>query len=372
MKALTPPLILFVLILSLVSVGIISVYSASTAPGALLKQIGFASAGLMLLMGFYHLDYHKLKKFSVWIMLGALLACLLVFVPHIGSTGNRNAHRWIVLGRFTFQPSELAKLALVIYMAKMLDDRRQYIKSFFSGVLPAMVITGLFAAIIVIEPDFGAAFTLSVAIFAMWVASEMRWFHLLGLVGWSLPAGIAAFKLEPYRVKRVLAFTQLLFDPEKVDQSLIRGVLYQLYQSLIAVGSGGLWGVGLGQSMQRYHFPSEAHTDFIFAIMCEEWGFVRIAAILAIYAAMILMGWYIAWNIPDMFGSLLASGITLLYFVSAAINMCVVVGLLPTKGLVLPFFSAGGSSLLINMAAAGILMNIGRYQYTHQTQGRER
>lgn len=373
MKTLTPPLLLFVLILCLVSVGIISVYSASASVVAMRKQVLFAGAGLALMLGFYHLDYHHLKRASLWIMLTALGMCLLVFVPGLGSTGNRNAHRWVSILGFQFQASEFAKLALVIYMAKMLSDRRQFIKSFFSGVVPAMTITGLFAAVIVVEPDFGAAFTLSVAIFGMWLAAEMRWFHLLGLVSAGIPAGVAAFQLEPYRVARVLAFTKLLFSPETVDKDLIRGTLYQLYQSLIAVGSGGWSGVGLGQSLQRFHFPTEAHTDFIFAIMCEEWGFWKMAIILSLYAAMILTGWYIAWNIPDMFGSLLASGITLLYFVSASINMCVVVGLLPTKGLVLPFFSAGGSSLLINMAAAGILMNIGRYQFTHQTtHGRER
>lgn len=367
MKTLTPPLILFILILSLVSVGIISVYSASASFGALSKQLLFASGGMILMMFFYLLDYHRLKKCSFWIMIIALVSLVMVYMPIIGTAGGRNAHRWIVIGSFRFQPSEFAKLALVIYMAKMLADRRQFIRSFFSGVVPAMIITGLFAAVIVVEPDFGAAFTLAVAIFAMWVVAEMRWFHLLGLISAGIPAAVAAIILEPWRVRRVLAFTQLFFAPDKVDQSLIRGVLYQLYQSLIAVGSGGWHGVGLGQSLQKYYFPTEAHTDFIFAIMCEEWGFWKIAIILGLYAAMICVGWYIAWNISDMFGSLLASGITLLYFTSAVINICVVMGLLPTKGLVLPFFSAGGSSLLINMAAAGILMNIGRYQYTHET-----
>lgn len=375
MKKLTPPLILFALVLCLVTIGIFSVYSASASPGAMLRQLAFAVGGLVVMLIFYNLDYQILRRYSLWIMLIGLVLCLLVFVPHIGSaavSARRNAHRWINLRILTFQPSELAKVALVIYMSAMLADRRMVIKSFQAGVVPALVITAIFALVIVVEPDLGAAFTLSMAIFGMWFAAEMRWFHLIGLVSAGIPAVVAAIFLEPWRVKRVLAFTQLFFDPDKVDQGLIRGILYQLYQSLIAVGSGGMWGLGAGHSMQKYYFPTEAHTDFIFAMMCEEYGFVMISLIILIYVALVLIGWYIALNIPDLFGSLLASGITMLFFTSATINMCVVIGLLPTKGLVFPFFSAGGSSLLINMASAGILMNIGRYQYTHNSKGRVR
>ena len=370
MKKLSPPLILFTLTLSLVTIGIIFVYSASASAGYLIKQIAFAGLGLVLMLASYSFDYHKLKKYSFWIMMAALAMCVLVFLPKIGWSGQRFAKRWINIGPIRFQPSELAKLALVIYMAKMLSDRRQYIKSFFSGLMPAMIITGIFAVIIVIEPDFGAAFVLCIVIFGMWLAAGMRWFHLLGLWGAVVPAGILAFRLEPYRVKRVLAFYQLLILPDKVDKELVQGVLYQLLQSLTAVGSGGMWGLGLGQSHQKYHYLTEAHTDFIFAIMCEEFGYVRIAGVILLYAGLVLMGWHIAWRTTDLFGSLLASGITLMILTSAGINMCVVLGLLPTKGLVLPFFSAGGSSLLICMTAVGILMNIASNQFTHQAQGR--
>lgn len=370
MKTLSPPLLLFALTLSLVTTGIIFVYSASASTSYLIKQIAFTALGLVLMLVSYSFDYHKLKKYSFWIMMAALGLCVLVFLPKIGWSGARFAKRWINIGPIRFQPSELAKLALVIYMAKMLSDRRQYIKSFFSGVLPAMIITGIFAVIIVAEPDFGASFVLCVVIFGMWLAAEMRWFHLLGLCGAAVPAGVLAFLLEPYRVKRVLAFYQLLIVPEKVDKELVQGVLYQLLQSLTAVGSGGMWGLGLGESHQKYHYLTEAHTDFIFAIMCEEFGFVRIAGVIVLYAALILLGWTIAWRTTDLFGSLLASGITLMIFTSASINMCVVLGLLPTKGLVLPFFSAGGSSLLVSMTAMGILMNIASNQYTHQAHGR--
>lgn len=428
MKTLTSPLWLFILTLSLVTTGIISVYSASSsnvykpvlaegekteevktrpplkavkpadanAKGAktaaakpkplpkaaaspsafnsatmyLIKQLGFAVVGLILMLGCYCLNYHVLKKYSFWIMIAALAMCIAVWVPGLSWSNGRFAHRWIKLGPLTFQASEFAKLALVIYMAKMLSDRRQYLKSFFSGVLPAMIITGLFAAVIVVEPDFGAAFVLCVVIFGMWLVAEMRWFHLVGLCSAAIPAGVMAFLLEPYRVKRFLSFAKYLFFPKQVDKELLTTVLYQLYQSLITVGSGGMWGLGLGESRQKYHYLTEGNSDFIFAIMCEELGFVRISIVVVLYTLLILLGWLVAWRTTDLFGSLLASGITLMIFTSAAIHMCVVLGLLPTKGLVLPFLSAGGSSLMICMAAMGILMNIARNHYAHQSHGR--
>jgi len=369
MKSLTLPFVLFTLTLSLVTIGIISVYSASISANYMLKQVGFAACGLLLMLGGYQLDYNLLRRHALKLMLVALALCLLVFIPHLGWANTRHAHRWVMLGPFRFQSSEFAKLAVVIYIAKMLSDRRREIKNFFSGVLPAMIVTGLFAAIIVIEPDFGAAFTLCLTVFGMWFAAGMSGLHLAGLISFIIPAGVLAFRLQPYRVQRALAFAQYLFSPKTVDKELVRGVLYQLIQSLTAVGSGGLWGLGLGESHQKYHYLSEPHSDFIFAIMCEEFGFVRVLGILVLYAALILLGWRIAWRTTDLFGSLLASGITLMFLSSAAIHMAVVLGLLPTKGLVLPFFSAGGSSLLVCMAAVGILMNIARSQFAYHGVG---
>lgn len=378
-KPLSVPVSIFFLVMALTVTGLIAVYSASASVAGheerqraakrgvvaqeakyhdtsyLKKQLMFAGMGLAGLIFFYNFDYRKLKGGSFVLMAICFVACGLVWAPGIGVESN-GSRRWLRLGIGQLQPSEFAKLGLIIYMAKMLDDRHRYIKSFFSGVLPAMIVTGAFALIIVLEPDFGAAFVLCTVIFGMWICGEVRWFHLIGLVSAAIPAAIAAFILEPYRIKRVLAF--LSDDPE-----LRMREGFQLYQSLIAVGSGGPFGLGLGNSLQKHHYLSASHTDFIFAIMGEELGFVRCTVILLFYAALVMMGWYVALNTSDLFGSLLATGITLMLFLGTTINLCVVLGLLPTKGLVLPFMSAGGSNLLVMMAGMGILMNIAKRQF---------
>lgn len=358
MKTLTKPVVLFALMMSLVAIGLLSVYSASASGALLVKQLVFAGIGLGAMGLCYAIDYHLFKKFGALIMLAALGLCMLVFVPGLGIAAH-GAHRWIGLGPFRLQPSEIAKLALVIYMAKMIADRRQYIRSFFSGLFPAVLITGMFSVVIVVEPDFGAAFVLCAVIFGMWLAAEMCWWHLALLVVATIPAGLIAFLSEPYRWRRLIAFLVR-------DRDTMMGAGYQLYQSLIAVGSGGPWGLGMGESHQKLHFLTEAHTDFIFAIMCEELGFARVALVVAAYAAIVFLGWRIAMRAPDFFGGMLAAGITLMFFIGAAIHMGVVLGLLPTKGLVLPFISAGGTSLIVNMAAMGLLMNVARGLYTHQ------
>ncbi len=364
------------LVLALVCTGLIAIYSASGSlsgyeqrrlaqkrgeqivpahyhdTGYLRKQILSCGIGLAAMVFFYRFDYRRLKRWSFPILAASFIALCLVWVPGIGVESN-GAHRWI---RGLGQPSEFAKLGLIIYMAKMLDDRHRYIKSFFSGVMPAMIVAGAFALIIVLEPDFGASFTLCATIFGMWVCGEMRWLHIFGLVFAAIPAGVAAFIMEPYRIRRLFAF--ISDDPEI---QMREG--FQLGQSLIAIGSGGPFGLGLGNSMQKLHYLNAAHTDFIFAIVAEELGFVRCSVIILTYAVLVLMGWWVALNTSDLFGSLLATGITLMLFLSASINMCVVLGLLPTKGLVLPFLSYGGSNIMVTLAAMGILMNIARRQF---------
>jgi len=323
--------------------------------GYLKRQASGAAMGLVAMLFFYHFDYRRLKRWSFWIMAGCFVCCALVWAPGLGF-GSNGSHRWLNLKFGLFQSSEFAKVGLIIYMAKMLDDRHRYIKSFFSGVLPAMVVTGAFALIIVVEPDFGAAFVLVSVIFGMWVCGEMRWLHMFGLLFAAVPAAVAAFVMEPYRMRRLFAFVS--DDPET---RMREG--FQLYQSLIAIGTGGWQGLGLGMSMQKENYLNAAHTDFIFAIIAEELGFVRCSMIIGLFLALVCLGWWVALNTSDLFGSLLAVGITLNLFFGTAINMCVVLGLLPTKGLVLPFMSYGGSSILVMLGSMGILMNIARRQF---------
>jgi cell division protein FtsW len=380
LRPLNVPLWILVFTIGLTTLGMIMVYSASaTVAGAeqrkaayrsapttqispnyhaatyLKRQFFWCSLGLGLMAFFSVFDYRRLKRYSFWIMAASFVLCLLVWMPGIGSKVN-GANRWIRFGPAGFQPSELAKLGLIIYMAKMLDDRHRFIQSFFHGVAPAMLVAGAFAVVIVIQPDFGTAFVLSMIIFGMWLCGEMRWFHLSGLVLVTIPAAVAAFLTQPYRVRRLFAF--LSDDPEL---RLREG--FQLEQSLIAIGSGGMTGLGLGEGVQKHHYLFAGHNDFIFAIIAEELGFVRVSMILLAYVALVSLGWWVALNTSDLFGSLLATGITLMIFLGAAIHLGVTLGLLPTKGLVLPLISYGGTSLLVTLSAMGILINIASRQF---------
>lgn len=369
-RTLNTPLLLFILSVGLVSVGIMGVYSASSRTDRLLDHLRYATAGLALMLIFYNIDYNKLKKYAPYMMLGSLVLLLLVYAPPPIGYAAKGSHRWIrVLGK-TIQPSELAKLAMIVYMAKMMDDRRQYMRSFCSGVMPALIVTGLFALVIVREPDLGAALVLCMIIFGMWLAGEMRWFHLILLVGTGMLALVTGllFKRD-YHHERSSAFLTYAFNPEAIDKTMLQDQLYQLHQSLIAVGSGGWWGLGLGESQQKFGHLPEAHTDYIFAILSEEMGFVRMSLVILAYALIVLIGWRTAMRSTDYFGGLLASGITLLIFINSAINMGVVMGLLPAKGLTLPLVSYGGTALLVTMAAIGILMNVASTQYAHQNHG---
>jgi cell division protein FtsW len=343
------PVTLFVLTMMLVALGLVMVYSASASPVYLARQAAYGGIGLAGMLCLARLNYSVLRKAGTGLMVGsfATLVAVKIFGAHVNG-----AQRWLNLGPIRFQPSELAKLAMVIYMAKMLSERRPYLQSFFSGVLPACIITGIFTALIVIEPDFGAALVLGLTIFGMWVAAEMRWFHLTGLVVAATPAAVFAFLMKSFRMQRLFAFLHLN------DKDVIQGVGLQIYQSLISVGSGGWWGRGLGQSVQKYYYLPECHTDFIFAIMCEELGFIRVSLVILAFAALVMLGWRVAMRAPDMFGSLLATGITLMIFLNTAINMGVVLGKLPTKGMVLPYVSYGGSGLVIYMWAMGVLINV--------------
>lgn len=379
LQKLNVPLGIFVLVIGLLIMGLVVIYSSSASMAGrearlaqqeithvaapttyhaatyLKKQIFWCVLGLIGMTFFYHFDYRQLKRWSFWIMAACLVGCFLVWVPGIGVNVN-GASRWIRLGPIGLQPSEFAKLGLIIYMAKMLDDRHQYIRSFLSGVFPAMIVAGIFAAVIVLEPDFGSAFVLCAIIFGMWLCGEMRWFHLFGLGIAAVPALVAAFVLQPYRVRRLFAF--ISDDPEYLRQEG-----YQLHQSLIAIGSGGWDGLGLGEGIQKHHYLFAAHNDFIFASMAEELGFVRVSLIILAFAALVALGWWVAMNTSDLFGSLLAVGITLMILLGSTIHMGVSLGLLPTKGLTLPFISYGGSSLLVTLSAMGILMNIADRQF---------
>jgi cell division protein FtsW len=272
-----------------------------------------------------------------------------VFVPVIGARV-RSAARWVRLGPITVQPSEFAKLGMVLFLAYSLARKQEKMKYFAIGFLPHMLVAGLFIGLIGKEPDFGTAITLGVIVITMLFVGGTRLTHiLLAAAGGGVLAGLMVMK-DPKKFARFLSF----MDPWKHGQD----VGYQLKQSLLAIGSGGLAGLGPGHSRAKLFYLPDAHTDFILSIFTEEVGFLGFILVMALFVILVSRGIWISLRAPDSFGSYLALGLTLVIGLPAVINMGVVSGLLPTKGLSLPFFSYGGSCLLATMLAVGILLNI--------------
>jgi cell division protein FtsW len=297
----------------------------------------------------YRINPEALKKAAVPLLVFSFILLVLVFVPKIGITAG-GARRWIRLWPSTFQPSELVKLAMVIFLAKYMSMPAYRTDSVVSFLVPVGIM-GLFQVVFLKQPDFGAAMSLCILTVAMLILSgiRLRYVMMLGLL--LLPVSIK-LAMEPYRLKRILAF----LDPWKDAQ----GSGFQLVQSFIALGSGGVKGIGLGESKQKLAFLPESHTDFIFSLVGEELGFIGACFIVSLFLFMFLRGVSIANRTKEPFGYYLASGLSMMIALQALINFCVTTGLVPTKGLPLPFISYGGSSLLMNMMAVGLLLRISR------------
>jgi len=350
--------VLIAVTLFLVFFGIMMVFSASfvvsyqengTEYYIFQRQVSFAVLGLLLLAMTMVLDYHVLKS-SVYLILGvSLLLLVLVLIPGIGKEIN-GARRWLGFMGLNFQPSELAKLALVIYLAYSLTKKDDKIKSLKVGYLPHLVVMVIMAYLIWKQPDLGAAVTIGVIACIMLFMAGTRLSYLLVTV---LGAGLVLYyKIfgEGYNSNRITAY----LNPWE-DQF---GSGYHIVQSYLALGSGGLTGVGLGQGIQKLYYLPYAYSDFIFAVVGEELGFIGAVLVIGAYALLAVRGFRAARRAPDLFGTYLAAGITCLITVGAILNIGVVTGLFPTKGMTLPFISHGGSSLVINMLAAGILINV--------------
>jgi cell division protein FtsW len=344
--------------LTLVSLGLTMVFISSTVmanaqyqdPYFFVKrQTIYALAGVGVLVAGRSIDYHKYKGWVYWLLLLAFIGLVLVFVPGLGAKV-RGAARWIRLGPLTLQPSEFAKLAMVIFLAYSLSRKQEKMKYFAIGFLPHMLIAGVFIVLIGKEPDFGTALTLTGIVFIMLLVGGTRLTYIL--VSFCVGAPLAVYMVlrDPKKFSRILSF----LDPWKYGQDMG----YQLKQSLLAIGSGGLLGMGPGQSRAKLFYLPDAHTDFILSIFSEELGFLGVILVLALFTLVVYRGLLISLRAPDAFGSYLALGLTVLISLPACINMGVVSGILPTKGLSLPFLSYGGSSLLVNLLAVGILLNI--------------
>jgi cell division protein FtsW len=293
-------------------------------------------------------DYSVYKRWSYPLLFLsiALLAGLLLAGVRVN-----NAVRWYRLGPLSFQPSELAKFALLLYLSVLLSRNADKVKAFSIGFLPPLMMTGVVVGLVVIQPDLGTAVILGVTALAMLFVSGTRMKYLVLAVLVTAPV---VWKVlitgKTWRMKRLLAF----LDPWQY----CRDTGYQLCESLISVGSGGVWGQGLGQSRQKLLFLPEAHTDFILAVLGEELGLAGILALLLLFGVLVWRGLVAALRARDVFGSFLAFGITIMIALQALFNMAVVLGLLPTKGLALPFISYGGSSLVVTLFMAGVLANI--------------
>ncbi len=344
--------------LTLVSLGLTMVFISSTVmanaqyqdPYFFVKrQTFYALAGVGVLVAGRSIDYHRYKGWVYWLLLLAFIGLVLVFVPGLGAKV-RGAARWVRLGPLTLQPSEFAKLAMVIFLAYSLSRKQEKMKYFAIGFLPHMLIAGVFIVLIGKEPDFGTALTLTGIVLVMLLVGGTRLTYILVSLGAGVPLAVYMVLKDPKKFSRILSF----LDPWKYGQD----VGYQLKQSLLAIGSGGLLGMGPGQSRAKLFYLPDAHTDFILSIFSEELGFLGVIVVLALFTLLVYRGLLVSLRAPDAFGSYLALGLTLLISLPACINMGVVSGILPTKGLSLPFLSYGGSSLLVNLLSVGILLNI--------------
>ncbi|BCS52294.1 putative lipid II flippase FtsW [Geobacter sp. SVR] len=350
-------LIIMLMAIALTCFGVVMVYSASNIMADkrfhdgffFLKRQGlFALVGFTIMLIVMRVDYHLWKKLAVPALLICLVLLGMVLIPGIGGKAGGSS-RWIKLPGFNLQPSEMAKLALIMYMAYSLDKKQDKVKSLTSGFIPYMIVLMFLIVFLVLQPDLGGALTLAAVAVTMLFAAGTRLTYILSMFLLALP--LLAIKLSRgYHKGRIDAYLDPWSDPA--------GKGFQIIQSWLALGTGGVFGQGLGEGKQKLFYLPEAHTDFILSVVGEELGFLGVAVIIGMFFLLVQRSMRIAVAAPDTFGRFLALGIAVLFGIEATVNMGVVTGLLPTKGLALPFISYGGSSLLISLFAVGILLNI--------------
>ena len=360
-RKLVPDMWLLAAAVVLLSIGVVMVYSASAIMAAdrfrdpyffLKKQLFWAALGGACLWGALRTDYRRIERFMLPLLIVAGVLLVLVLIPPFGQSIN-GTRRWLRFGPVSFQPAELAKLALVVFLATFLARRKDDLEDLWKGFVPPLAVASGFALLVVVQPDLGNAVTLVALTFALMFLAGSRLSHLSMVLVAALPLVIAAVLLAPYRMRRVMAFMDPWQDP--------RGSGFQIIQSWLALGSGGLFGRGIGDSRQKLFYLPEAHTDFIFAIIGEEGGFVAAILVLGLFVVFVWRGLRIGLRAPDAFGAYLALGITVMLATQIFVNLGAVTGLLPTKGLPLPFISFGGSALVVTMLATGVLLNISQH-----------
>ncbi len=315
------------------------------------KQMIALAMGAALLVICSLLSTAFYRRFAYPLLAISFIILVLVLFPGIGAARG-GARRWIMLAGFAFKPSELAKLALIIYLAHSMAKKEAMIRTFSVGVLPHLIVAGAFSVVLLLEPDFGSVLILSMLLYSMLFIGGVKIYHLLATGLMALPLLIYVMMTAEYRLRRLMSF----LDP----WSDAAGSGFHVIQSLIAFGSGQLTGRGLGESRQKLFYLPEAHTDFVYSVIGEELGLLGALLVLALFGVIILRGLQLSAKIEEPFDQYLAFGITVLLGLQALIHMGVVMGLMPTKGLVLPFISYGGSAMVLNLMEAGILLGLSR------------
>lgn len=363
--------LLFVTI-TLALVGLVMVFSASAIVAGnrfhdsgyfLKRQLAWLTFGFLLLHLASRIDYVWWKRLSI-----PLLACMaallvMVLIPGLGVAA-KGARRWLRLGPISVQPAEMVKLIAVMYLAAYLAKKEDRLTSFSSGLLPALIVIGALCGLVLLEPDLGTVVVIGLVTVALLYLGGARGAHLLALGLCAVPLVLALVLGSSYRRQRLLTFLAPWKDASDAG--------FQITQSFLAFGSGGLFGVGLGEGKQKLFFLPEAHTDFVLALVGEELGLVGTGAIVLLFALFVVRGFQIASRARMPFGRYLGMGITLLIGIQALVNACVVTGLLPTKGLTLPLVSYGGSSLVVSLVAVGVLLNISRDRQAGRQDGGHR
>ena len=345
---------------ALTLMGVIMVFSASGVMAEtrygdsmffLKRQLLWLTLGIMVLHWVARREYDVWKTLTPYVLGLTVVLLIVVLIPVLGTQVN-GARRWLRLAGFSMQPGELSKLAVVLYLASFLVRKEQDVTSLSRGVLAPLLVVGGVAGLVMLEPDMGTATVLTIIALGLLFLGGARIPHLLCLGLSLLPVTYLLIMQSDYRRRRFLNFLDPWQDPTNAG--------FQLTQSFVALGNGGMFGVGLGEGRQKLFFLPEVHSDFVLALVGEELGFLGTGVLLGLFAVLIVRGFHIAGRAPDAFGRHLASGVTLLLGVQVVINMGVVSGLLPTKGLTLPFVSYGGSSLLVSLGAIGMLLSVSR------------
>lgn len=350
------------LAVTLTCIGVVMVYSSSAIMAAekfhdgfyfLKRQLVYMVVGFGLMVLATYFNYQNWRKLAVFILIGSICLLGLLFVPGLGVRVG-GALRWLRLPGFNLQPAELVKLGLVLYLAHSLTRKKEMVRSFAKGYLPYMIVLGVLLLLLLKQPDLGSAMIIAGVALAMLIVAGVRWLYVLATIVAAMPALYFLVMTVEYRRRRIMAFLDPWDDPFDTG--------FQIIQSLVAFGNGGVFGQGLGTGQQKLFYLPEAHTDFIFSVIGEELGLLGVVVVAALFLLLVLCGIRIALQCEDPFGRNLAFGLSLLLGLEAFVNLAVCMGLLPTKGLALPFISYGGTSLVVCLIAVGILLNISSAQ----------